>query len=100
MKTLPQPDAQDILLSAVFYALSDPLRLHIARRLLAETELTCGEFDLSVPKSTLSYHFKTLRKSGVTSTRVEGTQHWISLRKDDLERRFPGLLAMIREKTD
>jgi hypothetical protein len=31
----------------------------------------------------------------VTRTRVEGTQRFISLRRDDLEMRFPGLLDAV-----
>jgi DNA-binding transcriptional ArsR family regulator len=48
-----------------------------------------------MPKSSVSYHFKVLREAGVTRTRVEGTQRFISLRRDDLEMRFPGLLDAV-----
>jgi len=95
MKILYQPRTPDILLSNVFAALSDPTRLHIVRLLLRTPELTCGDFEIAGAKSTLSHHFKTLREAGVTSTRVEGVQHFISLRRDDLDARFPGLLATL-----
>ncbi len=36
-----------------------------------------------------------LREAGVTRTRVDGTQRYIALRRDDLEARFPGLLDSI-----
>lgn len=56
-------------------------------------ELSVGEqLAGEVPKSTLSHHNKILRESGLTACRPEGTRCYISLRKDDLERRFPGLL--------
>jgi DNA-binding transcriptional ArsR family regulator len=48
-----------------------------------------------MPKSTLSHHFKVLREAGVTHTRTEGTYNFISLRREDLDARFPGLLDAI-----
>ncbi len=100
MKPFYHPKRQDISLSAVLDALSDPTRLLIVRRLLTESELSCKEFGITTPKSTLSHHFKTLRVAGLTCTRAEGTQHFVSLRREDLEARFPGLLAMIAEASD
>jgi hypothetical protein len=31
-------------------------------------------------------------EAGVTNTRVDGTRRYVSLRRDDLDARFPGLL--------
>ena len=45
--------------------------------------------------STCSYHLRLLREAGVTRTRAEGTQRLISLRRDDLEDRFPGLVDVL-----
>lgn len=100
MRDYFQPNRDDIKLSAVLYALSDPIRLQIVRRLLVETELSCKDFGPDPAKSTLSHHFKTLREAGVTSKRPVGTVHYISLRKDDLEARFPGLLRMVAGATE
>ena len=50
---------------------------------------------LGLPASTGSYHLRLLREAGVTRTRAEGTQRLISLRRDDLERRFPGLVDVL-----
>jgi hypothetical protein len=36
-----------------------------------------------------------LREAGITRTRVSGTQRLVSLRRDELERRFPGLLDSV-----
>lgn len=47
------------------------------------------------PKSTLSHHFKVLRESGIVHTRIEGTQRFISIRYEDLNARFPGLLPAV-----
>jgi len=55
----------------------------------------CGTFELSVPKSTASHHFRVLRESGGIEVRTEGTQSLNSLRRADLESRFPGLLDAV-----
>jgi hypothetical protein len=36
-----------------------------------------------------------LREAGLTNTRLDGTQRHVSLRRDDLEHRFPGLLGAV-----
>lgn len=102
MRTLPHPSRNDIALSAVLHALSDPTRLQIVRRLAAGGESACWVFDtaLAKPKSTLSHHFKVLREAGVTRTRVEGTQRLISLRREDLDARFPGLLEALLQASE
>lgn len=51
--------------------------------------------DLGVHKSTASHHYRTLREAGVVLTKQEGRLKYMSLRRDDLERRFPGLLDAV-----
>ena len=58
-------------------------------------ESTCGSFDLGVSKATRSHHFKVLREAGLTRTRAEGTHRHVSLRRDDVDARFPGLLGAV-----
>jgi DNA-binding transcriptional ArsR family regulator len=82
-------------LSSVLHALSDPARLEIVRRLAEGDEPSCGTFDLGLSKPTLSHHFRVLRESGVIHSRPEGRKRLLSLRIDDLEARFPGLLEAI-----
>jgi DNA-binding transcriptional ArsR family regulator len=48
-----------------------------------------------VAKSTLSHHLKVLRDAGLTRTRAEGVQRFVSLRTEDIELRFPGLLGSV-----
>ena len=94
---LPEPRHEDMRLEAVLGALSDPVRLSIVRT-LAETDgdsRSCGSFGLSVSKSTASHHFRVLREAGVTHTRVEGGARHVTLRREGLEERFPGLLEAI-----
>nr|WP_225752428.1 ArsR family transcriptional regulator [Pseudoclavibacter sp. Marseille-Q3772] len=89
------PDVSDISLTRVLSAVSDPLRLGIVLLLSDGQERQWGELDAPVSKSTLSHHMKTLRSAGVTRTRDEGTRCYVHLRADDLEARFPGLLATL-----
>ena len=55
----------------------------------------CGTFELGISKATRSHHFKVLREAGLTHTRAEGTHRYVSLRRDDVDERFPGLLGAV-----
>lgn len=95
MRFLYNPDIKQISLAGVLYALGDPVRLEIVRRLANSQEQCCADFDFAIAKSTMSHHFKILRESGVVWTRKEGTQHLNSLRRQDLDALFPGLLDAV-----
>ncbi|MBF8192188.1 helix-turn-helix transcriptional regulator [Nonomuraea sp. K274] len=101
MRLLPHPATEDIELTEVLRALSDPVRLEIVARLATWGERTCGNVgeDLGIHKSTASHHYRTLREVGVISTKQEGRLIYISLRRDDLDARFPGLLDSILSAT-
>lgn len=88
------PKATDLDPARIFYALSDQIRLDILLRLEENSELSCGTIVTGLPKSTMSHHFKVLREAGLIRTRIEGTQRYMSLRRVDLEARFPGLLEV------
>jgi DNA-binding transcriptional ArsR family regulator len=89
------PQRAEIELGAVLHALSDPVRLKIVAALAAGSELTCGSFDVPVAKSTCTHHFKVLREAGVIQQRQVGTARLNTLRREDLDARFPGLLETI-----
>jgi len=95
VRKLYHPAARAIQLTGVLYALSDPVRLAIARSIAANGEQPCGTFNLPVAKSTLSHHFKVLRENGVIRMRPLGKQIINSLRREELDRRFPGLLDAV-----
>ena len=95
MREPHHPSRSEIELSSVLHALSDPARLEIVRRLADGDEPSCGMFELGLSKATLSHHFRVLRESGVVRTRPEGRKRLLSLRADDLEARFPGLLDAV-----
>ena len=90
-----QPDLADVTLSQVMHALGDDLRLQIVAILAAEGERRCGTFELGVSKATRSHHFRVLREAGITDTRVEGAARHVTLRREELEARFPGLLEAV-----
>ena len=90
-----QPAIEEVELHAVLFALSDPTRLAIARALGDGEEHSAGDLAGDIPKSTMSHHLKILREAGITSTRPEGMRCRVSLRRAELNRRFPGLLAAI-----
>ena len=95
MKTLLQPQPAEIALPAVMGALADPVRVAILHTLATEGEKVCGTFELGVSKATRSHHFRVLREAGLTHTRQEGTRRYVSLRREDLDARFPGLLDAV-----
>jgi DNA-binding transcriptional ArsR family regulator len=92
MKTLAHPQMNDVELASVMGALADPVRVAIVRALAEQGETVCGTLELGVSKATRSHHYRVLREAGLTHTRVLGTRRYVSLRRDDLEARFPGLL--------
>ncbi len=95
MRALHHPRVDELELADVLHALSDPVRLEIVRLLADEKERPCSAVEAKVAKSTLSHHFKVLREAGVTHTRVNGTHRYVSLRRDELEDHFPGLLESV-----
>ncbi len=98
---LEHPAREDLDLVEVLQALGDPVRLQIVRLLdQADEPIACHEMGLPVAKSTGSHHLKVLREAGVVTAEVDGTRKYHTLRRDDLEARFPGLLdSVLRERT-
>src|ERR1700754_3265750 len=95
MKSARHPEIDEIILTAVMAALSDPIRVGPVRLLSDGRERGWGELRVPVAKSTLSHHLRVLRDAGITRTRQEGTRCFVRLRRDDLDTRFPGLLETL-----
>lgn len=90
---LEHPDRDEIRIEAVLHALADPVRLTIVRALAkSDTGIACGAIDLDISKSTRTHHIRTLRQAGVVHVRPEGTSRISTLRRDDLNALYPGLL--------
>jgi DNA-binding transcriptional ArsR family regulator len=96
---LPHPGLDEIELPAVLHALSDPMRLRIVESLASGAAQTCKSFDLPVTKSTCTHHFRVLREAGVIRQRLEGTTRLNTLRRDELDQRFPGLIDAVLRGT-
>ena len=92
---LRHPALHEIELAAVLHALSDPMRLRIVVALAKGDERSCKSFELPVVKSTCTHHFRVLREAGVIQQRLEGTTRLNTLRRNDLDRRLPGLLTAV-----
>ena len=94
--SLEHPARENIELPAVLHALSDHQRLRIVRTLAEDPEpRPCGTFGLEISKSTATHHFRVLREAGIIEQRTDGTAKFNTLRRDDLEARFPGLLDAV-----
>ncbi|ARZ66064.1 metalloregulator ArsR/SmtB family transcription factor [Streptomyces sp. HU2014] len=92
---LPQPDLAEVEIGTVLQALADPVRLQIVRLLSRQGAAACGELDLPVKRSTVSHHLRTLRETGLLETHLKGNTRVSTVRREELDRRFPGLLASI-----
>jgi DNA-binding transcriptional ArsR family regulator len=84
-------------LATVMRTLGDPARLDIARLLADGKPRMCSEISSAMgqPNSTCSYHLRLMREAGITRAQARGTQRLISLRDEDLEARFPGLVEVL-----
>ena len=95
VRSLPHPDQADFCLATILFALSDPSRLHIVKALATGREMMCAEVEVPLCKSACSRHYKVLREAGLIRMRPEGTAYFNSLRRKDLNERFPGLLPAV-----
>ncbi|WP_327351576.1 ArsR/SmtB family transcription factor [Streptomyces sp. NBC_01304] len=90
------PDRDQLLIEDVLTALGNPVRLGIVRELASsDEERTCGSLPLEVTKATATHHWRVLRESGITREHKVGRSKAVTLRRDDLETRFPGLLEAV-----
>ena len=95
---MPHPELVDVELPTVLFALSDAARLELVRELAVQGPLTvalCQASDPDVPKSTFSHHLKTLREAGLIRNEPAGRRRLITLRRAELDERFPGLLDAV-----
>ena len=99
-RKLPEPPVDELDLTAVLSALADPARRTMLTAMYRGPEpFDCSAntwcADLGINPPTVSHHFRTLREAGLTSTVVDGRARIMRVRRDDLERRFPGLLDAV-----
>jgi DNA-binding transcriptional ArsR family regulator len=102
-ETHQRPDLDQVDVLTVLQALSDPVRLEMVRQLAscpAEDGLQCGQMRLPVKKAAASHHLKVLWESGVVDAEKQGVYKIISLRRAELDRRFPGLLDSVLQAVE
>jgi DNA-binding transcriptional ArsR family regulator len=99
-RTLPDPTVESFDLTVILSALADPGRRALMSALYQyEGPVDCAvladvaALDLSNP--TLSHHFRVLREAGLTRTATKGRNRIVELRREDMEKRFPGLLQAV-----
>ncbi|MGW4906219.1 ArsR/SmtB family transcription factor [Streptomyces sp. NPDC004270] len=95
-RTVEHPELSEVSLQQVLEALVDPVRRLVVTQLVrAGEDLTCGTFEAPVSLSTLTHHFNVLREAGVIRQYYVGTAKMNTLRADEMEQRFPGLLTAV-----
>src|ERR1700675_5089844 len=100
MKPLFHPAIEDVTVEGILHALSDSVRVAIYADLVnSDCPQTCSNFlqvsEKSIPKSTLSQHFKALREAGLIRGERHGVEMQNTSRCMEIEERFPGLIAAI-----
>jgi DNA-binding transcriptional ArsR family regulator len=100
MRPLFHPSVQDITVEAILHALSDPVRVAIYAGIVgSDCSQNCSTFlsvsNKTIPKSTLSQHFKALREAGLIHSERRGVEMHNTSRCAEIEKRFPGLIMAI-----
>ncbi|MEM8834358.1 MAG: ArsR family transcriptional regulator [Planctomycetota bacterium] len=94
-KSIPHPELEGVTIDDALKALADPVRREIVRLASTQDELPCNAFTSKIPKSTMSYHWRVLRESGLIRQTSAGTQRLNTLRREEFAARFPGLLEAV-----
>lgn len=101
MPRFTHPRLEDVAIESVLHALAEPARLEIVRRLDADLGnggegLACaGAAACTLPRATLSNHLAVLRAAGLIESRKQGVQVINRLRREEIDRRFPGVLTAV-----
>ncbi len=100
MRPLSHPSVEDVSLEGILHALSDPVRVAIFVDIAgAGCSRNCSNFlnisARTVPKSTLSQHFRVLREAGLIQSERVGVEMRNISRCHEIETRFPGLIPAI-----
>jgi DNA-binding transcriptional ArsR family regulator len=100
VRPLFHPAVSDITVEGILYALADPVRAQIYWELAAsECALNCSNFrkldNRTLPKATLSQHFKILREAGLIRSERKGVEMHNTTRRAELKERFGDMLSAI-----
>lgn len=93
------PPAADFRLPKVLTALADPVRLATVRTLVGLGDSPCADLHhaagLRISRSTFSHHQRILREAGIIREHIHGAQRILSVRRQELDACFPGLLDAV-----
>src|SRR5246127_3209226 len=100
MLPLFHPSIDDVTVEGILHALSDPVRVAIYADIVAqECSHNCSMFlnvsEKTIPKSTLSQHFRALREAGLIRGERRGVEMHNTSRCAEIEQRFSGLIRAI-----
>ena len=100
MRPLFHPSVEDVTVEAILHALSDPVRVAIYADIVgSDCSQNCSTFlsvsNKTIPKSTLSQHFKVLREAGLICSERRGVEMQNTSRCEEIDKRFPGLIRTI-----
>jgi DNA-binding transcriptional ArsR family regulator len=100
MRPLFHPSIEDVTVEGILHALSDPVRVAIFTAIAGSgCSHACSNFlnvsEKTIPKSTLSQHFKALREAGLIRGERRGVEMQNTSRCAEIDQRFPGLIAAI-----
>lgn len=99
-RNLPEPTVDSFDLTTILNALADPTRRALMVALYHGTEpVECSALaartDVELSAPTISHHYRILREAGLTRTVADGRKRIVRVRRDDMEKRFPGLLDAV-----
>jgi len=100
MRPLFHPSIEDVTVENILHALSDSVRVAIFSQIVGSGRpQNCSDFlnisEKSIPKSTLSQHFKALREAGLIRGERKGVEMRNTSRCAEIDQRFPGLIKAI-----
>ncbi len=100
MRPLYHPAVGDITVEGILHAFSDPVRVQIYAEIeRSECSQICSNFLIlgkrTLPKSTLSQHFKILREAGLIRSERRGVELHNTTRCEELKQRFGGMIRAI-----
>ncbi|ADJ49044.1 ArsR family transcriptional regulator [Amycolatopsis mediterranei S699] len=99
-RALPEPSVDSFDLTVILGALAEPGRRALMTELYRSPEpidcaVIAATVDLGLSNPTISHHYRVLREAGLIRTVAEGRKRMVRVRREEMEARFPGLLAAI-----
>lgn len=95
-RNISHPSIKEVTIDGILYALSDPIRRNIVAKLAGCESMSCSKScSMDLSPSTISFHHKLLRENGLIRSEKKGVEVINTLRKDEIDKKFPGLMDSI-----